>query len=140
MTAFTQAATFFAARWAEQMVDTVTIREANTAATRGTFSELTGEYTGATPTTIYTGPAQVHPMNRQASAVALGEERANLQTFAVRIPVAETGPKVGHEITVDACPGDAALVGLVLEVAAVDLSTHATRRELVAVLKQARSL
>jgi hypothetical protein len=123
-----EAATLAGRAAAEQlMVDTCTISEAGG---QGVFNETTGQYDGATSSTVYSGPCRVKPRDNQDRIRQFGEQTISLWPYLVSVPMSVTGIDVDALVTITTSELDPDLAGKVLRVRQVAQGSHITARRL----------
>lgn len=107
------------------MTDTVTI----TRVTGQTYNSTTMAYEPTTAT-VYTGPADVKPLDVQNREVQAGEREVALRSFDVRLPFDEPAAVVRGDLLTVTASADAGLVGRVLTITGVGHGGRRTARHL----------
>lgn len=107
------------------MRDTITI----TRVTGQTYDPVTLQYT-PTVSTLYTGKADVRPVDVQSREIQAGERAVALRTFDVRLPYATTAAFAQGDLVNVTASEDATLVGRTLTVTSVARGGRKLRRHL----------
>jgi hypothetical protein len=107
------------------MTDKVVI----TRVTGQVYNPATMQYEPTTAT-VYTGPADVKPLNVGDREVQAGEREVALRTFDVRLPFDTVADLARGDLVTVTASGDASLVGRVLTVTGVGRGGRRTARHI----------